>query len=222
MLKTDISQKGKTVALFVMLAFAIAGLTAVTSLSNSSVAAQGPVNLSDPSVVAELSGLNKHPNLTPGNVSNSSVEAQTQDSDPNDCFRTNNNIDTCPMHSHFKGLSNSTTDCFKIVGEGKVSTGDAQNYTKSVQSFFSLLAANNKLTSINENIAGGSGPITNMKGIWDLMGNEVMTRNDRQMVLDEIDSILAAAQPEFTQIQQDGLSFCFIDETDALGASPNY
>ena len=222
MLKTDISQKGKTVALFVMLAFAIAGLTAVTSLSNSSVAAQGPVNLSDPSVVAELSGLNKHPNLTPGNVSNSSVEAQTQDSDPNDCFRTNNNIDTCPMHSHFKGLSNSTTDCFKIVGEGKVSTGDAQNYTNSVQSFFSLLAANNKLTSINENIAEGSGPITNMKGIWDLMGNEVMTRNDRQMVLDEIDSILAAAQPGFTQIQQDGLNFCFTDETDALGASPNY
>ena len=222
MLKTDISQKGKTVALFVMLAFAIAGLTAVTSLSNSSVAAQGPVNLSDPSVVAELSGLNKHPNLTPGNVSNSSVEAQTQDSDPNDCFRTNNNIDTCPMHSHFKGLSNSTTDCFKIVGEGKVSTGDAQNYTNSVQSFFSLLAANNKLTSINENIAEGSGPITNMKGIWDLMGNEVMTRNDRQMVLDEIDSILASAQPEFTQIQQDALSFCFSDETDALGDSPNY
>ena len=222
MLKTDISQKGKTVASSVMLVFVIAGLTAVTSLSNSSVAAQGPVNLSDPSVVAELSGLNKHPNLTPGNVSNSSVEAQTQDSDPNDCFRTNNNIDTCPMHSHFKGLSNATTDCFKIVGEGKVSTGDAQNYTNSVQSFFSLLAANNKLTSINENIAGGSGPITNMKGIWDLMGNEVMTRNDRQMVLDEIDSILAAAQPGFTQIQQDGLNFCFTDETDALGASPNY
>jgi len=222
MLKTDISQKGKTVASSVMLVFVIAGLTAVTSLSNSSVAAQGPVNLSDPSVVAELSGLNKHPNLTPGNVSKSSVEAQTQDSDPNDCFRTNNNIDTCPMHSHFKGLSNSTTDCFKIVGEGKVSTGDAQNYTNSVQSFFSLLAANNKLTSINENIAEGSGPITNMKGIWDLMGNEVMTRNDRQMVLDEIDSILAAAQPGFTQIQQDGLNFCFTDETDALGASPNY
>ena len=61
-----------------------------------------------------------------------------------------------------------------------------------------------------------------MKGIWDLMGNEVMTRNDRQMVLDEIDSILAAAQPGFTQIQQDGLNFCFTDETDALGASPNY
>jgi len=222
MLKTDISQKGKTVASSVMLVFVIAGLTAVTSLSNSSVAAQGPVNLSDPSVVAELSGLNKHPNLTPGNVSNSSVEAQTQDSDPNDCFSTSNNLDTCPMHSHFKGLSNATTDCFKIVGEGKVSTGDAQNYTNSAQSFFSLLDANNKLTSINENIAGGSGPITNMKGIWDLMGNEVMTRNDRQMVLDEIDSILAAAQPGFTQIQQDGLNFCFTDETDALGASPNY
>ncbi|HTH22588.1 MAG TPA: hypothetical protein VL854_10255, partial [Nitrososphaeraceae archaeon] len=63
MLKTDISQKGKTVALFVMLAFAIAGLTAVTSLSDPSVIAQGPVNLSDPSVIAELSGLNQHPHL---------------------------------------------------------------------------------------------------------------------------------------------------------------
>ncbi len=61
-----------------------------------------------------------------------------------------------------------------------------------------------------------------MKGIWDLMGNEVMTRNDRQMVLNEIDSILAAAQPGFTQIQQNALSFCFTDETDALGPGLNY
>jgi len=222
MFKTVIPIEGKTVALFVVLAFAVAGLTAVVSLSNSSVAAQGLGNLSNSSVVAELSGLSQHPNLTPGNVSNSSVVAQTPGNDPNDCFRTIDNIDTCPMHSHFKGLSNATTDCFKIVGQAKVSTGDAQNYTKSVQNFFSLLSANNKLTSINENIAGGSGPITNMKGIWDLMGNEVMTRNDRQMVLNEIDSILAAAQPGFTQVQLDALSFCFTDETNALGPGLNY
>jgi hypothetical protein len=224
MFEIIMSQKGKAVAMIVVMAFAVAGLTGVTSLSESSVLAQGLGNVSDSSVVAELSGLNKHPHLTPGNVSDSdsSVVSQNQDNDPNDCFRTNNNIDTCPMHSHFKGLSNATTDCFKIVGEAKVSTGDAQNYIKSVQSFFSLLPANNELTSINENIAGGSGPITDMDKIWDLMKNEVMTRNDRQLVLDEINSILATAQPGFTKIQQDALSFCFTDETNALGPGLNY
>jgi hypothetical protein len=235
MFETIMSQKGKAVAMFVALAFAIAGLTAVTSLSDPSVVAQGPANVSDPSVVAQLSGLSQNHHLTPGNVSDpsvvaqgpanvsdSSVVAQGPGNDPNDCFRTNANIDTCPTHSHFKGLSDATTDCFKVVGEAKVSTGDAQNYTKSVQSFFSLLSANDKLTSINENIAGGSGPITDMEGIWNLMKNEVMTRNDRQLVLDEINSILAAAQPGFTKIQQDALSFCITDETNALGPSPNY
>jgi hypothetical protein len=224
MFEIIMSQKGKAVAMIVILAFAVAGLTAVTSLSDSSVVAQSLGNVSDSSVVAELSGLSKHPHLTPGNVSdsNSSVVAQSQRNDPNDCFRTNQNIDACPIHSHFKGLSNATTDCFKIVGEAKVSTGDAQNYIKSVQSFFSLLPANNELTLINENIAGGSGPITDMDKIWDLMKNEVMTRNDRQLVLDEINSILATAQPGFTQIQQDALSFCITDETNALGPGLNY
>jgi hypothetical protein len=222
MFEIIMSQKGKAVAMIVVMAFAVAGLTAVTSLSDSLVIAQGLGNVSDPSVVAELSGLNKHPHLTPGNISDSSMVSQNQDNDPNDCFRTNNNIDTCPLHSHFKGLSNATTDCFKIVGEAKVSTGDAQNYIQSVQSFFSLLPTNNELTSINENIGLGSGPITDMKGIWDLMKSEDMTRNDRQLVLDEINSILATAQPGFTQIQQDALSFCFTDETNALGPGLNY
>ncbi len=216
------SQKGKAVALFAVLAFAVAGLTAVTSLSDLSVVAQGPGNVSDPSVLAQLSGLDRHHHLTPGNVSDPSVVAQGPGNDPNDCFKTNVAIDTCPTHTHFKGLSNATTDCFKIVGEAKVSTGDAQNYTKSVQSFFSLLPANNKLTSINEDIAGGSGPITDMEGIWNLMENGSMTRYDRQLVLDEINSLLAAAQPGFTQIQQDALSFCITDETNALGPTANY
>ena len=209
MLETIMPQEGKTVAIFVVLASIVSVFTAATFIS-------------DPSVVAELSGLNKHPHLTPGNVSGSSVVAQSQDNDPNDCFRTNENIDTCPMHSHFKGLLNATTDCFKIVGEAKVSTGDAQNYTESVQSFFSLLSANNELTSINENIGGGSGPVTDMKGVWDLMKSEDMTRNDRQLVLDEINSMLAAAQPGFTQVQQDATSFCITDETNALGPGINY
>ncbi|MEJ7642350.1 MAG: hypothetical protein WKF36_09185 [Candidatus Nitrosocosmicus sp.] len=216
------SQKGKAVALFVVLTFAVAGLTAVTSLSDSSVAAQGPGNVSDPSVVAQLSGLSQHPHLTPGNVSDPSVVAQTPANDPNNCFRTNDNIDTCPTHSHFKGLSNNTTDCFKIVGEAKVSTGDVQNYTKSVQSFFSLLSADNKLTAINANIAGGSGPITDMEGVWNLMENGMMTRDNRQMVLDEVNSLLASAQPGFTQAQLDALTFCIISEANALGPTPNY
>ena len=42
--KTNISQKGKVVALFVVLTFAVAGLTAVTFLSDSFVVAQSPGN----------------------------------------------------------------------------------------------------------------------------------------------------------------------------------
>jgi len=222
MLEGVMPQKGKAVAMFVVLAFAVAGLTAVTSLSWSSVVAQSPGNVSDSSVVAQLSGLSQHPHLTPGNVSDSSVVAQSPRYDPNDCFRSNATIDTCPIHSHFKGLSNATMDCFKTFGEAKASTGDAQNYTKSVQSFFSLLPTNNKLTTINENIAGGSGPITNMEEIWNLMENGNMTRHDRQLVLDEVNSLLAAAQPRFTQIQQDALSFCITSEANSLGSTSNY
>jgi len=222
MLGTIMPQKGKAVALFVVLAFAVAGLTAVTSLSDSPVVAQGPVNLSDPSVVAQLSGLSQHPHLTPGNASDLSMVTQSQAYDPNNCFYSNVTMDTCPIHSHFKGLSNATTDCFKIVGEAKVSTGDAQNYTKSVQSFFSLLSADNKLTEINEGIAGGSGPITDMEGVWNLMENGMMTRDNRQMVLDEVNSLLASAQPGFTQAQLDALTFCIISEANALGPTPNY
>jgi hypothetical protein len=222
MFETIMSQKGKAVAMLVVLAFALAGLTAVTPLSDSPAAAQGLGNVSDPSVLAQLSGLSQHHHLTSGNVSDSPAAAQSQVYDPSDCFRSNATIDTCPIHSHFKGLSNATTDCFKIVGEAKVSTGDAQNYTKSVQSFFSLIPADNKLTSINENIAGGSGPITDMEGIWNLMKNGNMTRHDRQLVLDEVNSLLAAAQPEFTQIQQNALSFCITSETNSLGPTANY
>jgi hypothetical protein len=150
------------------------------------------------------------------------VVAQGQGNDPFDCFKSNATIDSCPIHSHFKGLSNATTDCFKTIGEAKVSTGDIQNYTKSVQSFFSLLPADNKLTTINKDIAGGSGPITDMEGVWNLMENGLMTRYDRQLVLDEVNSLLAAAQPGFTQIQLDALSFCITSEANSLDPTPNY
>jgi len=222
MLGTIMPQKGKAVAMFVVLAFTVAGLTAVTSLSDPPVVAQSLGNLSDPSMVAQLSGLSQHPNLAPGNASDSSVVTQSQGYDPNNCFYSNVTLDTCPIHSHFKGLSNATTDCFKIVGEAKVSTSDAQNYTKSVQSFSSSLAADNKLTEINKDIAGGSGPITDMNGVWKLMENGTMTRDNRQMVLDEVNSHLASAQPGFTQAQLDALTFCIISEANALGPTPNY
>ena len=48
--------------------------------------------------------------------------------------------------------------------ETKVGSGEIQNYTKSVQNFNSLIPTNNKITAINENIAGGSGPVTDMDG----------------------------------------------------------
>ena len=292
MFETVMSQKGKAMALFVALAFAVAGLTAspaiafaaqhenmtmtmdenmtmtmdenmspmgnmtgggnatsmtenvtetesmtttVTSISDPSAVAQGPGNVSDPSVLAQLSGLDRHPHLAPGNVSDSSAVAQGQGNatdlpfvtqnqayDPNNCFYSNVTMDTCPIHTHFKGLSNATTDCFKIVGEAKVSTGNVQNYTKSVQSFFSLLPANNELTTINVNLAGGSGPLTNMQEVWDLMESEIMTRENRQMVLDEVNGLLASAQPGFTQEQLDALTFCIISEANALGPGVNY
>ena len=122
----------------------------------------------------------------------------------------------------FKGLSNDTTDCFKKIGETNVGTGEIQNYTKSVQSFVSLIPTDNKITTINENIAGGSGPITDMDGVWDLMKNGNMTRYDRQLVLDEVNSLLAAAKPGFTKIQHDALSLCITTELNSLGPTLNY
>jgi len=270
MFDTIMPQKGKAVAIFVALAFAVAGLTAspaiafaaqhenmtmtmdenmnsmgnmtggnatsmtenmtetesmtttVNSISDPSAVTQGPGNVSDPSVLAQLSGLDRHPHLAPGNVSDPSAVAQGQGNNPMDCFKSNVTIDTCPIHSHFKGLENNSTDCFEIVGEAKVSTGEVGNWTGSVQSFFSLLPANNELTTINVNLAGGSGPLTNMQEVWDLMESEMMTRENRQMVLDEVNSLLAAAKPGFTQAQLDALTFCIISEANALGPSPNY
>lgn len=182
------SQKGKVlVALLVVLAFAAAGLTVITFLS-------------EPFVV---------------------VVAQSPRNDPMNCFKSNVTINTCPTHSS-KGLNNNTMACFKTIGGTKVRTGDIQNYTKSVQNFVSLIPADNKLTLINKNIVGGSGPITDMAGILDVMKNANMTRYDRQLVLDEVNSLLAAAKPGFTKIQQDALSLCITTEVNSLGPTPNY
>ena len=123
------------------------------------------------------------------------------------CFRSNVTINTCPTNSNIKGLNNDTMDCFKKIGETKVGTGEIQNYTKTVQNFVSLIPTDNKITSINENIAGGSGPVNDMAGVWDVMKNGNMTRYDRQLVLDEVNSLLADAKPGFTKMQHDAAKF---------------
>ena len=119
------------------------------------------------------------------------------------------------------GKMTDTTDCFKKI-ETQVGSGEIQNYTKSVQSFNSLIPTNNKITAINENIAGGSGPVTDMEGVWDLMKNQTMTRQDRQMVLDEVNILLDDAKPGFTKLQNDELSLCITTELNSLGPTLNY
>jgi hypothetical protein len=168
MLKTNISQKVAVVALFVVLTFAVAGLTAVTFLSESFVVAQG------------------------------------QNS-------------TRPIHG-----TDPISVCFKTVGDTEEGTSDIQNWTESIQSFVSLIPADSTLTQINENIVGSSGPLTDMAGIWDVLKDQSMTAYDRNVILTEVNSLLAAAQPGFTQIQQDALSKCITNETNSLGPTPNY
>ncbi len=185
MFNTNISPKGKAMTLFVVLTFAVAGLTAVTFIS-------------EPFAVAQSPGI-----------------------DPNDCFRSNVTIDTCPSRSNIQSL-NDTMDCFKKIEETKVGTSEIQNYTKSVQNFISLIPTDNKITVINENIAGGRGPVTDMEGVWDLIKNENMTRHDRQLVLDEVNILLANAKPGFTKIQNDELSLCITTELNSLGPTLNY
>jgi hypothetical protein len=111
--KTNISQKVAVVALFVVLTFAVTGLTAVTALSESFVVAQ---------------------------------ERARERSDP-------------------------ISGCFKTIGKTEVGTGDIQNWTESIQNFVSLLPTDDTLTLINKNVVGGSGPITDMVGIWNVLIN---------------------------------------------------
>jgi hypothetical protein len=189
MLKTNMSQKGKVMALFVVLTFAVAGLSAITFLSESFV------------VVAQ----------SPGN-------------DPYYCFKSNVTINTCPTNSNIKGPISDPMYCFKTIGETKVGAGGIQNWTKSIQNFNSLIPSDGTIALINKdkNIVRGGGPVTDMVGIWDVMQNGNMTRHDRQMVLNEVYSLLAAAKPGFTKIQQDALSTCIIADANSLGPTPNY
>jgi hypothetical protein len=123
-----------------------------------------------------------------------------------------------------QGLGNDPiSGCFKTIGETK-GTGDTQNWTENIQNFVSLIPTDNTISLINKYITqlGGSGPITDMAGIWDVLTNGNMTAHDRKMVLTEVNSLLVAAQPGFTQIQQDALSRCITNETNSLGPTPSY
>lgn len=118
--------------------------------------------------------------------------------------------------------SDPITGCFKEVGETQVAPNGIQNWTESIQNFDSLIPTDDTLTLINNNVVGDSGPVADMTGIWYVLINGNNTAHDRQMVLNEVDSLLASSKPGFTQIQQDSLSRCITTETNSLGPTPNY
>jgi hypothetical protein len=118
--------------------------------------------------------------------------------------------------------SDPITGCFKEVGETQVAPNGIQNWTESIQNFDSLIPTDDTLTLINSNVVGDSGPVADMTGIWYVLINGNNTAHDRQMVLNEVDSLLASSKPGFTQIQQDSLSRCITTETNSLGPTPNY
>ncbi|MFL6323273.1 MAG: hypothetical protein ACJ72C_00730 [Nitrososphaeraceae archaeon] len=186
-MKTNFSQKVAVVALFVVLTFAVAGLTAMTFLSESFVVAQGQ-NSTRP------------------------ITRPIHGTDPiSICFKT---VDGETTTTNQTATTNASTV--------EVGTGDIQNWTESVQNFVSLIPTDSNLTMINEKIVRGSGPITDTEGIWDALTSQSMTAYDRNVILTEVKSLLAAAKPGFTQIQQDALSKCITDETNSLGPTPNY
>ena len=97
-----------------------------------------------------------------------------------------------------QGLGNDPiSGCFKTIGETEVGTGDTQNWTENIQNFVSLIPTDNTISLINKYITQlvGSGPITDMAGIWDVLTNGNMTAHDRKMVLTEVNSLLAPPNP---------------------------
>jgi hypothetical protein len=118
--------------------------------------------------------------------------------------------------------SDPISGCFKTTRETEVAPSDIQNWTESIQNFASLIPTDDTLTLINKNVVGDSSPVTDMVGIWYVLINGNNTARDRQLVLTEVNSLLAAAQPGFTQIQQDSLSRCITNATNSLGPTPNY
>jgi hypothetical protein len=169
MLKTkNISQKGKVVALFVVITLAVAGVAGMNFLSESFAAAQGPGN--DP--------ITKN------------------------CFRITGGIYDMSM-----------------MGGGTVGV---QNWNKTMQNFVSLLPKDKLLTLLNEKIAGASGPINDMAAFWNAMQDDNMTRHSRLVGVSELNSLLAAAKPGFTKVQQDLLNRCITNEVNSLGPTSHF
>jgi hypothetical protein len=222
MIKTNVSQKVAVVALFVVLTFAVTGLSVVTLLSESFVVAQMTRERIDPishcfQIVRETTITNQTA------ATNATTTTTNQTAATNATTTTTNqtaatNATTTTTNQTAAPYATTTTNATTM----EVGTGDIQNWTESVQNFDSLIPTSNDLTLINENVAGGSGPITDMAGIWNVLINGNMTAHDRLIVLDEVNSLLAASQPGFTQIQQDALSRCITGITNALPPTPNY
>ena len=206
MIKTNVSQKVAVVALFVVLTFAVTGLSVVTLLSESFVVAQDrareridPISYCFRIVRSETTTQHPYTQALIATNQTQSISEEFTSPPPTNATTTTTNATTV-----------------------EAGTGDIQNWTESVQNFVSLIPTSNDLTLINEDVAGGSGPITDMAGIWNVLTNGNMTAHDRQTVLDEVDSLLAASQPGFIQIQQDALGRCITGVTNALPPTPNY
>lgn len=206
MIKTNVSQKVAVLALFVVLTFAVTGLSVVTLLSESFVVAQYLRERIDPishcfQVVRDET-TTQHP-YTQALIATNQTQSISEEF-------------TSPP------ATNATTTTTTNATTAEVGTGDIQNWNETVQNFVSLIPTQQDLTVINENVAGGDGPITDMAGIWNVLTNGNMTAHDRQIVLEEVNTLLAASKPGFTQIQQDALRGCITGVTNALPPTPNY
>jgi len=195
MFNTKMSQKGKVLALFVILSFAIAGLAAAVTFHSEQYATAQNLNAS------------QSPQFNPYN--------------PNTCFGSNATKATCPTHLNSQNQTD-IVDCFKKIEETVSGAAQTENYTKTVQNFNSLIPTNNDIALINTAAAESSEPVKNMTGVWDLLMNQNMTRYDRQLVLDQVNILLTEAKPGFTTLQNDQLSLCITTELNSLGPTLNY
>ena len=192
MFNTKMSQKGKVLALLIILSFAIAGLTIAVTFHSEQYAAAQNLNAS-----------------------------QSPKYDPNYCFGSNVTKATCPTHQNAQNATD-TVNCFKKIEETVTGAAQTENYTKTVQNFNSLIPTNNDIALINTAAAESSEPVKNMTGVWDLLMNQNMTRYDRQLVLDQVNILLTEAKPGFTTLQNDQLSLCITTELNSLGPTLNY
>src|SRR6188472_3543191 len=135
MFNTKMSQKGKLLALFVILSFAIAGLTIAVTFHSEQYAAAQTLNAS-----------------------------QSPKYDPNNCFGSNVTKATCPTHQNAQNATD-TVDCFKKIEETVSGVAQSKNYTKTVQNFNSLIPTKNDITLVNSAVTESGGPVKDMDGV---------------------------------------------------------